>query len=82
MSPYEISHAGGSIEHMNEEPGAVWIERLTTTYPAAAWLNPTPEPYWGHSYSTMMLKELMHDRMYPLTLDGLEDAMRELSRKR
>jgi uncharacterized protein with von Willebrand factor type A (vWA) domain len=82
MSPYEISHAGGSIEHMNEEPGAVWIERLTTTYPAAAWLNPTPEPYWGHSHSTLMLKQLMHDRMYPLTLDGLDDAMRELSRKR
>src|SRR5688500_2914613 len=82
MSPYEITHAGGSIEHMNEEPGAIWIERLTTTYPAAAWLNPTPEKYWGHSHSTMMLKQLMHGRMYPLTLDGLDDAMRELSRKR
>jgi uncharacterized protein with von Willebrand factor type A (vWA) domain len=82
MSPYEITHAGGSIEHMNEEPGALWIERLTTTYPAAVWLNPTPEKYWGHSYSTQMLKGLMHDRMYPLTLDGLDDAMRELSRKR
>src|SRR5688572_4615772 len=82
MSPYEISHAGGSIEHMNEEPGSVWIERLTATYPAAAWLNPTPEQYWGHSYSTMMLKTLMHERMYPLTLEGLDDAMRELSRKR
>jgi uncharacterized protein with von Willebrand factor type A (vWA) domain len=82
MSPYEISHAGGSIEHMNEEPGSVWIERLTTTYPAAAWLNPTPEQYWGHSHSTTMLKALMAGRMYPLTLDGLDDAMRELSRKR
>jgi uncharacterized protein with von Willebrand factor type A (vWA) domain len=82
MSPYEITHAGGSIEHMNEEPGALWIERLTTTYPAAVWLNPTPEQYWGHSYSTQLLKGLMHDRMYPLTLDGLDDAMRELSRKR
>ena len=61
---------------------AAWIERLTTTYPAAVWLNPTPEQYWGHSYSTMMLKTLMHERMYPLTLDGLDDAMRELSRKR
>jgi uncharacterized protein with von Willebrand factor type A (vWA) domain len=82
MSPYEITHAGGSIEHMNEEPGAAWIERLTTTYPAAVWLNPTPEHYWGHSHSTLMLKQLMHGRMYPLTLDGLDDAMRELSRKR
>jgi uncharacterized protein with von Willebrand factor type A (vWA) domain len=82
MSPYEITHAGGSIEHMNEEPGAAWIERLTTTYPAAVWLNPTPEQYWGHSHSTMTLKALMHERMYPLTLEGLDDAMRELSRKR
>jgi len=82
MSPYEITHAGGSIEHMNEEPGALWIERLATTYPAAVWLNPTPVPYWGHTHSTVMLKQLMHDRMYPLTLDGLDDAMRELSRKR
>jgi len=82
MSPYEITHAGGSIEHMNAEPGAAWIERLTTTYPAVVWLNPTPEPYWGHSYSTQLLKGLMQDRMYPLTLDGLDDAMRELSRKR
>jgi uncharacterized protein with von Willebrand factor type A (vWA) domain len=67
---------------MNEEPGAVWVDRLTTTYPSAAWLNPTAEQYWGHSYSTQLMKQLMHDRMYPLTLDGLDDAMRELSRKR
>ncbi len=82
MSPYEISHPGGSIEHMNEEAGATWIKRLTATYPAAAWLNPTREEYWGHSASTVMLKTLMEGRMYPLTLDGLDDAMRELSRKR
>jgi uncharacterized protein with von Willebrand factor type A (vWA) domain len=67
---------------MNEEAGATWLTRLTTTYPAAAWLNPTPEQYWGHSASTGMIKRLMHDRMYPLTLAGLDDAMRELSRKR
>ena len=82
MSPYEITHAGGSIEHMNEEAGMTWLNRLTTTYPAAAWLNPTPEQYWGHSASTNILKRLMTDRMYPLTLSGLDDAMRELSRKR
>ncbi len=82
MSPYEITHAGGSIEHMNEEAGMTWLNRLTTTYPAAAWLNPTPEQYWGHSASTGILKRLMSDRMYPLTLKGLDDAMRELSRKR
>ncbi len=82
MSPYEITHAGGSIEHMNPEAGMVWLDRLTTTYPAAAWINPTPEAYWGHSASTGILKRLMGDRMYPLTLEGLDDAMRELSRKR
>ncbi len=82
MSPYEITHAGGSIEHMNPEAGMVWLDRLTTTYPAAAWINPTPEAYWGHSASTGILKRLMGERMYPLTLEGLDDAMRELSRTR
>lgn len=82
MSPYEISHPGGSIEHMNEEAGTVWIKRLTETYPAAAWINPTPEAYWGHSSSTTMLRTLMDGRMFPLTLDGLDDAMRALSRTR
>jgi uncharacterized protein with von Willebrand factor type A (vWA) domain len=82
MSPYEVSHAGGSIEHFNEEAGAVWVKRLTATYPAAAWLNPTPEDYWDYSASTAMVRTLMEGRMFPLTLDGLENAMRELSRKR
>jgi uncharacterized protein with von Willebrand factor type A (vWA) domain len=82
MSPYEVSHPGGSIEHMNEESGAVWIKRLTTAYHSAAWLNPTPEAYWGHSASTSLLKTLMDDRMYPLTLEGLDDATRALARKR
>ena len=81
MSPYEITHPGGAIEHYNEEAGAVWMKRLTDAYRSAAWLNPTPETYWNHSYSTRILKELMGDRMYPLTLDGLEDAMRALSKK-
>ena len=82
MSPYEITHAGGSIEHFNEEAGAVWLKRLTDGYPSAAWINPTPEAYWGHSASTAILKRLMDERMYALTLDGLDEAMRELSRKR
>jgi hypothetical protein len=81
MSPYEISHAGGSVEHFNEESGAVWLKRMTTTYPSAVWLNPTPEQYWSYSASTRMVQELMQDRMYPLTLQGLDDAMRTLSRK-
>jgi uncharacterized protein with von Willebrand factor type A (vWA) domain len=81
MSPYEITHPGGSVEHYNEEAGAVWMQRLTTTYPSAVWLNPTAEQYWNYSHSTQVVRELMHDRMYPLTLAGLDDAMRTLSRK-
>ena len=81
MSPYEISHPGGSVEHFNEESGIAWMQRVTTTYPAAVWLNPTPEQHWGYSQSTKLIKELMNDRMYPLTLAGLDDAMRSLTRK-
>ncbi|SNS79112.1 hypothetical protein SAMN06295912_11647 [Sphingomonas laterariae] len=81
MSPYEITHPGGSVEHHNDEPGYVWMQRITNTYPAAAWLNPTPEEHWGYSQSTRLIRELMNERMYPLTLDGLDDAMRTLSRK-
>ncbi|MEA3541686.1 MAG: VWA domain-containing protein [Pseudomonadota bacterium] len=82
MSPYEISHPGGSVEHMNEEAGAVWLQRVTRTYPAAVWLNPTPKAHWAYSHSTGMIRELMQDRMYPLTLAGIDTAMRELTRKR
>jgi len=81
MSPYEITHPGGSVEHMNEEAGAVWMRRLTATYPAAVWLNPLPEAQWGYSQSVRLIRELMAGRMYPLTLDGLDAAMRELTRK-
>jgi uncharacterized protein len=81
MSPYEISHPGGSVEHFNEESGAVWLQRMANTYPATIWLNPTPEAHWGYSQSTKIIKELVNDRMYPLTLKGLDDAMRELTRK-
>jgi hypothetical protein len=81
MSPYEITHPGGSVEHFNEEAGAVWLQRLTTTYPAAIWLNPTPEQYWRYNHSTQIIRQLMHDRMFPLTLEGLDDAMRTLTRK-
>jgi uncharacterized protein len=81
MSPYEITHAGGSVEHYNEEAGASWMQRLTNTYPATVWLNPVPEQYWGYTQSIRIVQQLMSDRMYPLTLDGLDDAMRTLSRK-
>ena len=81
MSPYEITHPGGSVEHYNEEAGLVWMQRLTRTYPSAVWLNPMKQEYWGYSQSTMIIRELMQDRMYPLTLEGLDDATRTLSRK-
>jgi uncharacterized protein with von Willebrand factor type A (vWA) domain len=81
MSPYEITHPGGSVEHFNDEAGAVWMQRLTNTYPAAVWLNPVEERYWSYTGSIRIVRELMQDRMYPLTLAGLDDAMRTLSRK-
>jgi uncharacterized protein with von Willebrand factor type A (vWA) domain len=82
MSPYEISHTGGSVEHMNAEPGSVWLQRVVQTYPATVWLNPTPEAQWSYSQSTRMIRQLFNDQMYPLTLAGLEGAMRELTRKK
>ena len=82
MSPYEITYPGGSVEHFNEEAGAVWMQRALNTYPAAVWLNPIPREQWGYTQSVKILRELLGDRMYPLTLAGLDEAMRELSRKR
>lgn len=81
MSPYEISHPGGSVEHMNEESGQVWLNRVTHTYPACVWLNPEAQRTWNYNQSNRIIRQLMNDRMYPLTLAGLDDAMRELSRK-
>jgi uncharacterized protein with von Willebrand factor type A (vWA) domain len=80
MSPYEITTPGGSVEHFNEEAGAVWLERIVRTYPACVWLNPVPEDQWDYTYSIRMMRQLMGDRMYPLTLGGLDRAMRELVR--
>ena len=80
MSPYEITAPGGSVEHFNEEAGAVWLERVTRTYPACIWLNPVPEDQWDYTYSIRMVRQLMGHRMYPLTLEGLDKAMRELVR--
>jgi uncharacterized protein len=80
MSPYEISYPGGSVEHMNPEPGAIWLQRLTQVYEHAIWLNPTPEKYWPYTPSIDMIRQLLADRMYPLTLEGLDSAMRELVR--
>lgn len=80
MSPYEISYPGGSVEHWNEEPGQAWIERMLNVYPHAVWLNPIPEKHWRYSQSIEMINQLMENRMYPLTLEGLDRAMRELVR--
>ncbi len=80
MSPYEILHAGGSVEHWNEEPGQRWIERLTGHFTKAVWLNPRSQERWDYAQSLQMIRRLMGGRMYPLTLDGLDAAMRELGR--
>ncbi|MDI4666109.1 VWA domain-containing protein [Xanthobacter autotrophicus] len=79
MSPYEITYANGSVEHNNAEPGKVWLERLTTTYPKAAWLNPVPEAHWGYTDSIRLVRHLMEGRMFPLTVEGIDAAMRELT---
>jgi uncharacterized protein with von Willebrand factor type A (vWA) domain len=79
MSPYEIHYPGGSVEHWNEEAGATWMKRLLDTYPKAIWLNPEPEQRWEYTPSIRMMSELMEERMYPLTVSGLEEGMRELS---
>ena len=80
MSPYEITTPGGSVEHFNAEAGAIWLERLTRTYPACVWLNPVPQEQWDYTYSIRMVRQLVGERMYPLTLEGLDRAMRELVR--
>ena len=79
MSPYEIVYPGASVEHFNEEPGELWLKRLLRAYPQAVWLNPLRQRGWNSSESIKMIQELMENRMYPLTLDGLDSAMRELS---
>ena len=81
MSPYEILHQHGSIEHMNTEPGAVWLRRLLDAYPAAAWLNPEPERLWPYRKSIDIIRQLVGERMFPLTLAGLERAITQLSRR-
>lgn len=80
MSPYEITYPGGSVEHWNEEAGATWIQRVMDIYPHVAWLNPVAEKHWEYTPSIQLIKQLTNDRMFPLTLDGLDKAMKELSR--
>lgn len=80
MSPYEVAYPGGSVEHWNEEAGADWLNRVTSTFEHMVWLNPAPEAHWGYTQSTQMIRQLMDDRMYSLTLEGLDAAMKELVR--
>jgi uncharacterized protein len=80
MSPYEIEKEGGSVERWNDEPGETWLRRLLDAYPKAVWLNPVPEKYWGGTTSIGMIRRLMEERMFPLTLDGIDRGMRELTR--
>ena len=80
MSPYEIARPGGSVEHWNEEAGATWLERMLNTWSRAVWLNPLPEEHWTYAPSLHMIRQLFGNRMFPLTPDGLERAMRALSR--
>ena len=80
MSPYEILHPGGANEHWNQETGRVWLERLSQQWPSHLWINPTPERFWNHSHSIRLIREIMGDRMVPMTLEGITRGTRELSR--
>ena len=80
MSPYEIVAPGGSVEHFNEEAGRVWMERIVATYPACVWLNPVPQAEWETTASIRLMRQILAGRMYPLTIEGLDAAMRELGR--
>jgi uncharacterized protein with von Willebrand factor type A (vWA) domain len=80
MSPYEITHIGGAVEHMNEEAGVTWLQRVSAIYPHTVWLNPVPETHWDYTPSIGLVRRLMEGRMYPMTLSGLDSAIRELMR--
>ena len=80
MAPYEITHAGGSVEHWNEEPGAHWMARFTELYDKLVWINPTPQETWEYSTSVGMTQKLVNGAMYPLTIRGLEEGMNTLSK--
>jgi len=81
MSPYEIIVPGGANEHFNQEPGQVWLERAITQWPSNVWINPTLEKYWNHSQSTSIIKEIFSNRMVPLSVKGIEEGTKILSKK-
>jgi len=80
MAPYEITHAGGSVEHWNEEAGAIWMQRMLDTFEKVIWINPTPQDTWEYSTSVSLIQKLVEDRMYPLTIAGIEEGMNVLSK--
>jgi uncharacterized protein len=80
MSPYEILQPGGSVEYNNDEAGAEWLQRLTNAFPKYAWINPEPQGMWQYRHSISLIQQIMHHKMYPLTLKGLEEAMRHLTK--
>ena len=80
MSPYEIAYPGGAVEHWNAESGETWLRRAAMQWPSTVWLNPVPRKGWRYTQSTQMIREILDDRMYPLTLSGIGDAVKELVR--
>ena len=81
MGPYEITYPGGSVEHWNEEPGVVWMQRLLNHFEYVIWLNPQPMDYWHYHSSIQIMKEIVDNKMYPMTLDGLTDGIKALLKK-
>ena len=81
MSPYEIAHPGGSVEHWNPEADIVWLQRALDQWPNTIWINPIRQKHWAYTHSIGMIRDIFSERMYPLTLAGLESATRELSRR-
>ena len=80
MAPYEITHSGGSVEHWNEEAGAVWFQRVQDNFDKVIWINPTPLDTWEYSTSVGLTKKLIEDQMFPLTIRGIEEGMNFLSK--
>ncbi len=80
MSPYEVAYPGGASEHWNEEAGEVWLRRARDKWPSCVWINPVPERQWRYTHSIQMIREIFADRMFPMTVEGLSSAMKDLSR--
>ncbi|MFT7219460.1 MAG: hypothetical protein ACI8Z1_001075 [Candidatus Azotimanducaceae bacterium] len=80
MAPYEITHSGGSVEHWNEEAGAIWMQRLLDTFSKVIWINPTPQDTWEYSTSVALTQKLVEDQMFPLTIAGIEAGMNRLTK--